>query len=189
MILIIDNYDSFTFNLVQTIGQQGIQREVKVVRNDEMTPDELEALEPKHLIISPGPCTPNESGISCELVTRFRGKIPILGVCLGHQCIAQAFGGVVKRHTRLMHGKTSPIYHDGKEVYYGLNNPFTATRYHSLTVERESLPPEFDVTSWTDQDEMMGIRHKTEPIEGVQFHPESFLTKEGGKLISNFLKK
>ncbi len=189
MILIVDNYDSFTYNLVQTIGGLDRGHAMKVVRNDETTIEELASWKPRHIIISPGPCTPNEAGISMELVKRFAGDVPILGVCLGHQCIGQAFGGKVVRATRLMHGKTSPIHHDGKGVYYGLSNPFTATRYHSLTVDRDTLSSQFEVTAWTDRDELMGIRHKTDPIDGVQFHPESFLTTEGSRLIANFLRQ
>ncbi len=188
VILVIDNYDSFTYNLVQTIGGLDDKREMKVVRNDAASLDELAALKPTHIIISPGPCTPNEAGVSVELVNRFAGSVPILGVCLGHQCIGQAFGGTVVRAKRLMHGKTSPIHHNGQGIYYGLSNPFTATRYHSLTLERDSLPAEFEVTAWTDRDELMGIRHTSMPIEGVQFHPESFLTTEGSRLIANFLR-
>jgi len=188
MILIIDNYDSFTYNLVQTIGGLGITREMKVVRNDAAGLDEIESWKPEHIIISPGPCTPNEAGISVELIKRLAGKTPILGVCLGHQCIGQAFGGEVVRAKRLMHGKTSPIHHRGTGIYYGLSNPFTATRYHSLTVEESTLPADFEVTAWTDRKELMGIRHKTMPVEGVQFHPESFLTTEGSRLIANFLQ-
>jgi anthranilate synthase/aminodeoxychorismate synthase-like glutamine amidotransferase len=187
MILVIDNYDSFTYNLVQTIGALDENREMKVVRNDDSSLDELAALNPTHVIISPGPCTPNEAGVSVDLVTRFAGKIPILGVCLGHQCIGQAFGGKVVRAKRLMHGKTSPIHHNGTGIYYGLTNPFIATRYHSLTLDRDSLPDEFEVTAWTDRDELMGIRHSSMSIEGVQFHPESFLTTEGSRLLANFL--
>ena len=188
MILIIDNYDSFTYNLVQTIGGLNPSYEIKVVRNDAATLDELEALQPKHIIISPGPCTPNEAGISVELVKRFAGQVPILGVCLGHQCIGQAFGGKIVRAPRLMHGKTSPIKHDEQGIFSGMSNPFTATRYHSLTVDRASLPDTLSVTAWTaDRDELMGFRHKTMPIEGVQFHPESFLTDEGPRLMENFL--
>ncbi len=189
MILIIDNYDSFTYNLVQTIGGLDERCEMKVVRNDQATLDEIDSWKPTHLIVSPGPCTPNEAGISVDVIRRFAGKIPVLGVCLGHQCIGQAFGGKVVRASRLMHGKTSPIFHKGTGVYYGLTNPFTATRYHSLTVERGSLSPDFEVTAWTDRDELMGIRHKSMPIEGVQFHPESFLTTEGSRLIANFLRQ
>ena len=188
VILIIDNYDSFTYNLVQTIGGLSIKRDMKVVRNDDATVDELAALKPAHVIISPGPCTPNEAGISVELVQRLAGTVPILGVCLGHQCIGQAFGGKVVRASRLMHGKTSPIKHDGKGVYRGLSNPITATRYHSLTIEQDSLPDVLETTAWTaDRNELMGFRHKTMPVEGVQFHPESFLTEEGGHLLANFL--
>jgi len=187
MILIIDNYDSFTYNLVQTIGGMKLGREMKVVRNDTATVDELVNLKPRHVIISPGPCTPNEAGISVELITALNDSAPILGVCLGHQCIGQAFGGKIVRASRLMHGKTSPVHHDGTGLYAGLSNPFTATRYHSLTIDRATLSDEFAVTAWTDRDELMGIRHKTRPIEGVQFHPESFLTTEGTRLIANFL--
>jgi anthranilate synthase/aminodeoxychorismate synthase-like glutamine amidotransferase len=188
MILLIDNYDSFTYNLVQTIGGLDASWEMKVIRNDAAGVDELVAMRPTHLIISPGPCTPREAGVSVELIRRLAGTIPILGVCLGHQCIGQAFGGKVVRASRLMHGKTSPIHHDGKTIYDGVSNPFTATRYHSLVVELQTLPADFEVTARTDQDELMGIRHKSMPIEGVQFHPESFLTDEGPKLLANFLK-
>jgi len=189
MILIIDNYDSFTYNLVQTIGALDRRWEMNVVRNDVGTAAEFEAMKPSHVIISPGPCTPNEAGVSLELIRRIAGKVPVFGVCLGHQCIGQAFGGKVVRAARLMHGKTSPIHHKGQGIYYGLSNPFTATRYHSLVVERSTLSPEFEVTAWTDRDELMGIRHKTMPIDGVQFHPESFLTEEGSRLIANFLNQ
>ena len=189
MILIIDNYDSFTYNFVQTIGGLGVKREMKVVRNDAATLEELAAMSPEHIIISPGPCTPNEAGISVELVRHFAGKVPMLGVCLGHQCIGQAFGSKIVRAGRLMHGKTSEIKHDGKGVFRDLSNPFTATRYHSLTIERSTIPDDFEVTAWTaDRDELMGIRHKSMPIEGVQFHPESFLTEEGARLLDNFLR-
>ena len=188
MILLIDNYDSFTYNLVQLVGALGLKRRIHVVRNDAATADELEALGPSHIIISPGPCTPNEAGISVELVRRVGARIPILGVCLGHQCIAQAFGATIIRAPRLMHGKTSEIHHAGVGVYYGLTNPFVATRYHSLTIDRLTLSDDFEVTAWTDRDELMGIRHKTLPLEGVQFHPESFLTLEGDRLMANFLK-
>jgi anthranilate synthase/aminodeoxychorismate synthase-like glutamine amidotransferase len=187
MILVIDNYDSFTYNLVQAIGGVDASLEMRVVRNDEATVDEIASWNPSHIIISPGPCTPNEAGVSVEVVKELGGKMPILGVCLGHQCIGQAFGGSVVRAKRLMHGKTSPVHHKGQGIYYGLTNPFTATRYHSLTLDRDALPAEFEVTSWTDRDELMGIRHKSMPIEGVQFHPESFLTDEGPRLIANFL--
>ncbi|MEK6677302.1 MAG: aminodeoxychorismate/anthranilate synthase component II [Planctomycetota bacterium] len=188
MVLIIDNYDSFTYNIVQRIGELRPPFEIKVVRNDACTTDDIAAWKPSHILISPGPCTPTESGISVELIRRFAGSIPILGVCLGHQCIGAAFGATILRAPRLMHGKTSPIHHDGLGVYYGLSNPFTATRYHSLIVDRATLSPEFAVTSWTDRNELMGIRHKTLPLEGVQFHPESFLTDEGPRLIANFLR-
>jgi len=189
VILIVDNYDSFTYNLVQTIGALDERADMKVVRNDEATMEQIESWKPTHILISPGPCTPNEAGISVELIRRFAGKMPILGVCLGHQCIGQAFGGKVVRAGRLMHGKTSPIFHRGEGIYYGLSNPFTATRYHSLAVDRAGLPPDFEVTAWTDRDELMGIRHKSIPLEGVQFHPESFLTTEGSRLIANFLQQ
>ncbi len=189
VILIIDNYDSFTYNLVQTIGAMDIDREMKVVRNDAMSVDELLALKARHVILSPGPCTPNEAGVSVEFIKALDDTAPILGVCLGHQCIGQAFGGTIVRAKRLMHGKTSPIHHDGTGIYYGLSNPFTATRYHSLTIDKSTLSDEFAVTAWTDRDELMGIRHKSKPIEGVQFHPESFLTTEGSRLIENFLKQ
>lgn len=189
MILIIDNYDSFTYNLVQTIGAMSTGREIRVIRNDAMSVDELVALKPKHVILSPGPCTPNEAGVSVELVRALGDTVPLLGVCLGHQCIAQAFGGAVVRARRLMHGKTSPISHNRDGLYTGLTNPFTATRYHSLEVDRSTLSDDFTVTSWTDRDELMGIRHKTKPIEGVQFHPESFLTTEGSQLLANFLRR
>jgi len=187
MVLIIDNYDSFTYNLVQAIGGLDDKLEIKVVRNDQCSPDEIDNWGPSHIILSPGPCTPNEAGISVDVVKQFGGKIPMLGVCLGHQCIGQAFGGTVIRAKRLMHGKTSPIHHNGRGIYYGLTNPFTATRYHSLTLDRDTLPKDFDITAWTDRDELMGIRHQSMPIEGVQFHPESFLTEEGPRLIANFL--
>ena len=194
MILIIDNYDSFTYNLVQAIGELQPDHEIKVVRNDVATVAEVEAWDPKWIVLSPGPCTPNEAGISVELITHYAGKasslnVPILGVCLGHQCIGQAFGAKIIRAPRLMHGKTSPIHHVGTGPYYGLSNPFIATRYHSLTIDRATLPDVFEVTAWTDRDELMGIRHKTLPIEGFQFHPESFLTVEGNRLIANFLSK
>jgi anthranilate synthase/aminodeoxychorismate synthase-like glutamine amidotransferase len=189
VILIIDNYDSFTYNLVQTIGSLDTGREMMVVRNDAMSVDELIGLEPRHVILSPGPCTPNEAGISVQLIRALDGTTPILGVCLGHQCIGKAYGGTIVRATRLMHGKTSPVHHDRTGIYDGLSNPFTATRYHSLTIDRSTLSDEFAVTAWTDHDELMGIRHKAKPIEGVQFHPESFLTTEGARLIANFLQQ
>ncbi|WP_391206210.1 aminodeoxychorismate/anthranilate synthase component II [Psychrobacillus sp. L4] len=185
MILMIDNYDSFTYNLVQYIGELG--EEVKVVRNDELTIAEIEQLAPNIIVVSPGPCTPNEAGISLEVITHFAGKIAILGVCLGHQSIGQAFGGKVIRAERLMHGKTSPVFHDGKGVNKEMPNPFQATRYHSLLVEKETLPDCLEVTSWTEEGEIMGLRHKEFAIEGVQFHPESIMTEEGKKLIQNFI--
>ena len=185
MILVLDNYDSFTYNLVQYLGELGA--ELQVSRNDKITTDEIAALAPEKIVISPGPCTPSEAGISLELVRRFAGEIPILGVCLGYQSIGQAFGGVVKRAPYIMHGKTSQISHDGKGMYSGLPNPFTATRYHSLTVERESLPECLDAVAETEDGLLMGIRHREYPVEGVQFHPESILTTEGKSLLSNFL--
>ncbi|MFQ5461382.1 MAG: anthranilate synthase component II [Phycisphaerae bacterium] len=188
MILIIDNYDSFTYNLVQRIGELELDRDIRVFRNDQITLEQIGEFGPAHIIISPGPRTPDEAGISVELVRRFAGKVPLLGVCLGHQCIGRAFGARVVRAPRLMHGKTSPIHHGGQGIYYGLTNPFTATRYHSLTVDRATLPAEFEVTAWTDRDELMGFRYKSLGVEGVQFHPESFLTVEGHKLLSNFLR-
>lgn len=186
MILMIDNYDSFTFNLVQYLGELG--EELLVRRNDEITLDEIEELAPDFLMISPGPCSPNEAGISLAAIERFAGKIPIFGVCLGHQSIAQVFGGDVVRAERLMHGKTSEMHHDGKTVFQDIENPFTATRYHSLIVKKETLPECFEITAWTDEDEIMAIRHKTLPIEGVQFHPESIMTSFGKHLLGNFIK-
>ncbi len=186
MILIIDNYDSFTYNLVQCLGELGA--EIGVFRNDKITVGEIAGMAPDHIIISPGPCTPNEAGISNEVVRRFAGEVPLLGVCLGHQCIAAALGGEVVRHRRLMHGKTSMITHDGRTIYRGLPNPFEATRYHSLSVPEDSLPDCFEVTARADPDEVMGIRHTEYPMEGVQFHPESFLTVEGPRLLQNFLE-
>ena len=188
MLLLIDNYDSFTYNLVQTFGTVRPDIEIRVVRNDKITADEVAALAPTHLCISPGPCTPAEAGVSNELLRRFAPTLPTLGVCLGHQCIAHVFGGVVERAPRLMHGKTDQIHHDGKGVYAGLPNPFTATRYHSLIIRPDSLPDDFIITAKTDQNEIMGVRHKTWPLEGVQFHPESFLTEHGDRLLANFLK-
>lgn len=185
MVLVIDNYDSFTYNLVQYFGALGT--EVRVYRNDAITPEEAERLAPRYLIISPGPCTPNEAGVSLAMIRHFAGRVPILGVCLGHQAIAQAFGGRVVRARRLMHGKTSEIFHDGKTLYKGLPSPFVATRYHSLIVEEESLPDVFEVSARTAEGELMGLRHRTLPIEGVQFHPESILTESGMALLRNFL--
>lgn len=187
MILVIDNYDSFTYNLVQYLGELG--EEVKVARNDEISIQEIEALAPDHILISPGPCTPNEAGISLALLQHFKGVIPIFGVCLGHQAIGQAFGGNVIRAERLMHGKTSPIHHNGTSVFEGLESPFTATRYHSLIVERESLPDCLEITAETAEGEIMALRHKEYPIEGVQFHPESIITDHGHTMLRNFLKR
>ena len=186
MILMIDNYDSFTYNLVHYLGELG--EKVLVFRNDKIKLEDVGKLNPDMVVGSPGPCTPREAGISVDLIKEFSGRIPILGVCLGHQSIGYAFGGKIVRAKRLLHGKTSMIYHDGKEVYEGLPNPFEATRYHSLLVEKESLPDELEITSWTDEDEIMGIRHKEYLIEGVQFHPESILTKNGKDLLRNFIK-
>jgi len=188
MVLVIDNYDSFTYNLVQRLGELGA--EIKVFRNDRITPEEADALRPTHLIVSPGPCTPLEAGVSNEMILHFAGKIPVLGVCLGHQCIAHAFGGKVTRADRLMHGKTSEIHHDGKTIYGGIANPFVATRYHSLIVRRGDMPKEFEITAWTEpQKEIMGIRHVTLNVEGVQFHPESFLTEVGYDILRNFMSE
>lgn len=185
MILMIDNYDSFTYNLVQYLGELG--EELVVRRNDEITIREIEELKPAYIMISPGPCTPNEAGISMEAIKQFAGKIPIFGVCLGHQSIAQVFGGDVVRADKLMHGKTSQIYHDGKTIFNGLDNPFTATRYHSLIVKKETLPDCFEISAWTHEGEIMGIRHKSLPVEGVQFHPESIMTENGKRMLKQFL--
>jgi anthranilate synthase/aminodeoxychorismate synthase-like glutamine amidotransferase len=189
MVLLIDNYDSFTYNLVQTLGEIDPAIDIEVHRNDRITLDEIEAKRPSHLIISPGPCTPREAGISVDVVKRFSGHVPLLGVCLGHQSIAYAYGGRVIRAKRLLHGKTSMIRHDGQYLFAGLDNPFRATRYHSLMVERETLPGQFEVCATADDDpgEIMGLRHREQPLFGVQFHPESFLTLEGHKLLANFL--
>lgn len=194
MIVIIDNYDSFTYNLVQRLGEIGLDQptlrhEIAVYRNDEVTVEQIDEAGPTHLIVSPGPCTPREGGISNEAIKHFHTRIPVLGVCLGHQCIGDAFGATVAGANRIMHGKTSEIHHDGRTIYTGLSNPFTATRYHSLIVYRDTLGAEFEVSAWTDRDECMGIRHRTMPLEGVQFHPESFLTAEGTKLLAGFLKR
>ncbi len=186
MLLMIDNYDSFTYNLVQYLGELGV--DVRVYRNDKITNEEIEALMPERIVISPGPCTPNEAGISVETIRRFAGRLPVLGVCLGHQSLAAAFGGEVIRAERLMHGKTSMIHHDGKTIFTGLPNPFEATRYHSLLVNRKNLPDCFDITAETAEGEIMGLRHKTLGAEGVQFHPESILTAAGKDLLGNFLK-
>jgi anthranilate synthase/aminodeoxychorismate synthase-like glutamine amidotransferase len=185
MLLVIDNYDSFTFNLVQYLAELG--QEVRVVRNDELTVEEIAGLAPARIVISPGPCTPNEAGVSLAVVRELAGKIPILGVCLGHQAIGQAFGGNVVRAREVVHGKTSRIFHDEAGVFRGLPNPFEATRYHSLVVERASLPDCLEITAKTWDEEIMGLRHKTLPVEGVQFHPESFLTLVGKDLLRNFL--
>lgn len=186
MLLIIDNYDSFTYNLVQYLGELG--EEVRVYRNDKITLGQIEDLHPSRIVISPGPCTPKEAGISVDTIRGFGGKIPILGVCLGHQSLAVAYGGEVIRAPRLMHGKTSPITHDGKTIYRSLPSPFEATRYHSLIVNRANLPDCFEISAETAQGEIMGIRHKTLGVEGVQFHPESILTTVGKDLLGNFLK-
>jgi anthranilate synthase/aminodeoxychorismate synthase-like glutamine amidotransferase len=185
MLLMIDNYDSFTYNLVQYFGELG--EEIVVFRNDKITVPEIERLNPDKIVISPGPGVPSKAGISMETIRSFAGRIPILGVCLGHQAIGEVFGGRVIRASRLMHGKTSPIYHDGKTIYQNLSNPFEATRYHSLIVEWESLPDCLEVSGWTEEKEIMGIRHKQYFIEGIQFHPESILTREGKRLLKNFL--
>ena len=185
MLLIIDNYDSFTYNLVQRLGELGAA--IEVHRNDRITLSEIEQRHPSHIIISPGPCTPKEAGISNDVVRHFAGKTPILGVCLGHQCIGYAFGAPIERARRLMHGKTSMITHDGKTIYEGLPNPFVATRYHSLCIPQDAIPADFVITARADNDEVMGIRHRNLPIEGVQFHPESFLTVEGPALLRNFM--
>ncbi|HEY3987069.1 aminodeoxychorismate synthase component 2 [Cedecea sp.] len=185
MLLLIDNYDSFTWNLYQYFCELG--EEVLVKRNDEIGLGDIERLAPKKLVISPGPCTPNEAGISLAAINHFAGKLPILGVCLGHQAIAQAFGATIVRAEQVMHGKTSAISHNGSGVFRGLNNPLTVTRYHSLLIDPETLPDSFDVTAWTDKQEIMGIRHRTLNIEGVQFHPESILSEQGHALLANFL--
>ncbi|GGD99769.1 aminodeoxychorismate/anthranilate synthase component II [Paenibacillus nasutitermitis] len=185
MILVIDNYDSFTYNLVQYLGELG--EDIVVKRNDEIDLDGIAALAPDHILISPGPCSPNEAGISLALIDRFKGEIPIFGVCLGHQAIGQAFGGDVVRAEKLMHGKTSPILHDGKSVFAGIPSPFTATRYHSLIVKRETLPDCLEISAQTAEGEIMGLRHKEYLVEGVQFHPESIITENGLSLLRNFL--
>ncbi|MDP2226713.1 MAG: aminodeoxychorismate/anthranilate synthase component II [Moraxellaceae bacterium] len=191
MILMIDNYDSFTYNIVQYLGELG--EDVRVVRNDEITLADIEAMAPAKIVISPGPCSPNEAGISMAAIEHFAGKIPLLGVCLGHQSIGQVFGGKVVRARQVMHGKTSPIHHCNVGVFSGLNNPLTATRYHSLIVDKATLPDCLEITAWTQHedgsmDEIMGLRHKTLKVEGVQFHPESILTEQGHELLKNFLE-
>jgi para-aminobenzoate synthetase component 2 len=185
MLLVIDNYDSFTYNLVQYLGE--LEAEMRIFRNDEITPGEAVDLQPRGLLLSPGPCSPNEAGISLSLLETFAGKIPIFGVCLGHQCIGQAFGGKVIRAARLMHGKTSPIHHRGTDLFEGLPSPFSATRYHSLIVERDSLPDCLEITAETEEGEIMGLRHRELPIWGVQFHPESLATEHGLALMRNFM--
>jgi len=191
MILLVDNYDSFTYNLVQRLGEIDPSLDLEVYRNDKITVDQIEAKAPSHLIISPGPCTPNEAGISVECVKRFAGKVPLLGVCLGHQSIGQAFGAKIVRAGRLMHGKTDAIHHDNRGLYQGLDNPLVATRYHSLVIQPDTLPEEFEISAWSDAPdgtrEIMGIRHREFPLEGVQFHPESFLTDCGVTLLERFL--
>ena len=186
MLALIDNYDSFTYNLVQYFGQLGV--ELQVFRNDKITVDALLALAPERLVVSPGPCTPSEAGISCAAIAAFAGRVPILGVCLGHQSIGQTFGGTIVRADRLMHGKTSPIHHDARGIFAGLPNPFDATRYHSLLIERATAPACLEISAWTDEGEIMGVRHREFTIEGVQFHPESILTEAGMRLLENFLQ-
>ncbi len=185
MILMIDNYDSFTYNLVQYLGEMG--EELVVKRNDEITINEIQELDPSYIMVSPGPCSPNEAGISMEVIQHFAGTIPIFGVCLGHQSIAQVFGGDVVKADRLMHGKTSEMHHDGQTLFHDIQNPFTATRYHSLIVKRETLPDCFEVSAWTEDGEIMAIRHKELAVEGVQFHPESIMTGTGKHLLKNFI--
>ena len=187
MVLMIDNYDSFTYNLVQYLGELGAQ--VAVFRNDAISLQEIEAMQPSHIVLSPGPCTPSEAGITLPLLARLAGKLPILGVCLGLQCIGEAFGGRVVRASRLMHGKTSPILHDGQTIFAGIPSPFNAMRYHSLIVEPESLPPTLEISARTAENEIMGLRHREVDIEGVQFHPESILTTDGKHLLQNFLDR
>jgi len=194
MIVLIDNYDSFTYNLVQRIGELDLRggagggRSMTVLRNDKTSIAEIESLHPTHIIISPGPCSPTEAGISNDVLRHFGPLIPTLGVCLGHQCIGHSWGGTVERNWRLMHGKTSPIHHDSQGLFAGLSNPFEATRYHSLVIRPGTLSPDFVISAWTAENEIMGVRHKSWPLHGVQFHPESFLTLEGPKLLANFLK-
>jgi anthranilate synthase/aminodeoxychorismate synthase-like glutamine amidotransferase len=189
MILLIDNYDSFTYNLVQRLGELDGGIDVRVFRNDRITVDQVEELKPSHIIISPGPCTPREAGVSNDVLRQFASKVPILGVCLGHQCIGHSFGGEVVRNARIMHGKTSPIHHDNQGVFRALSNPFEATRYHSLVIRRETFHnPDFVISAWTEEGEIMGVRHRSWPLHGVQFHPESFLTIEGPRLLKNFLE-
>jgi anthranilate synthase/aminodeoxychorismate synthase-like glutamine amidotransferase len=189
MILLIDNYDSFTYNLVQRLGELDPDIDLQVFRNDKISMEQVARLKPTHIIISPGPCTPREAGISNQVIERMAESVPILGVCLGHQCIGHVFGGEVIRNYRIMHGKTSPIHHDRQGVFRGMSNPFDATRYHSLVIRRETFHhPDFVVTAWTDEGEIMGVRHRAWPLHGVQFHPESFLTTEGPLLLKNFVE-
>jgi anthranilate synthase/aminodeoxychorismate synthase-like glutamine amidotransferase len=189
VILLIDNYDSFTYNLVQRLGELDSGLDLRVFRNDEITADQVAELKPERIIVSPGPCTPREAGVSNEVIGRFAATVPILGVCLGHQCIGHVFGGEVVRNYRIMHGKVSPIHHDGAALFRGLSNPFEATRYHSLVIRRDSFShPDFVVCAWTEEDEIMGVRHRAWPLFGVQFHPESFLTVEGPHLLKNFIE-
>ena len=187
MLLLIDNYDSFTYNLFQFLSELGA--EVTVARNDAITLDDIEAMAPERIVISPGPCTPWEAGISNDVVRRFGATVPILGVCLGHQCIGQAYGGTVGPAGEIMHGKTSLVHHDGKGVFRGLPNPLEGIRYHSLAVYRDTVPPELEITAWTDSGVIMGLRHKTHPVEGIQFHPESIMTQAGKELLGNFLEE
>src|SRR4051812_44641797 len=189
MIVLIDNYDSFTYNLVQKLGEVSPGTALKVFRNDKVTVGQVEELRPTHLVISPGPCTPREGGVSNDVIRYFGPKLPVLGVCLGHQCIGFMAGADVVRADRLMHGKTDQIRHDGRTIYAGMPNPFTATRYHSLIIRPGPLPPEYKTPAWPDHEEIRGARHKTWPLEGVQYHPESFLTEQGERLLANFLKK
>ena len=193
MIVIIDNYDSFTYNIVQTIAdncrEDGRHEEIKVFRNDKITIEELDQLRPRRILVSPGPCTPKEAGISVSVIKAFGPKLPVLGVCLGHQSIGEAYGGEVIRAGRIMHGKTSPIHHDGKGVFTGLPNPFEGMRYHSLVVKEQDLPETLQITAWTDQQELMGLRHAGLPVEGVQFHPESIMTPAGKQLLRNFMSE
>lgn len=186
MLLVIDNYDSFTFNLVQYFGQLGVEQ--RVFRNDEITVEQALAMNPERVMISPGPCSPTEAGVSCDIIRAFAGKKPLLGVCLGHQAIGQVYGGKVVRAPNLMHGKTSPIFHDGEDLFRGMPSPFAATRYHSLVVDRPSLPECLKVTAWTDDGLIMGLKHRTLPVWGVQFHPESYVTERGLDILANFLR-
>ena len=186
MMLVIDNYDSFTYNLVQYLGE--MQVDLQVYRNDQITLDQIEALKPERILISPGPCSPRQAGLSNEIIRSFGPRLPLLGVCLGHQCIGHVFGGEVIQNYRMMHGKTSPIFHDGKDLFSGMQNPFNAIRYHSLVIRRESMPSCLEITAESDEKEIMGVRHKNHPIWGVQFHPESILTDNGRQILKNFLK-